>query len=332
MKNTNRILYALIPIGLLMGSCASTQQTAGLNDGVYFTPSSKPVSMASVVTPEPAPASSSDDYYDAKTSEQLGANQDYYDMTYNDPYYYNYGRFGFNQGLSPDWNSVGSGMGMGIGMGMGMGMGYGFGSGFGNGFGSSFGYGSGFGGMYGNPYGGFNNPWGPGYGHYNPWNSGAYGYGGYGGYYGGSGYYGPYGNYGSGYVPVTYGDAPRNVVVNHRPSIGSGSRVSTGPGTRPNTRNLIGLGSGYRTEGGRTTNGTYRSTGLDPARDQRINDNQHIQGTRTTPNKTTERRSSFEQRGTFDNGGSRSSPSIGGGGGGTRGGGGGGSFSTPTRR
>lgn len=243
-------------------------------------------------------------------------------MTYNDPYYYNYGRFGFNQGISSGWNSMGMGMGIGIG--------------YGSGFGSSFGYGSGFGGMYGNPYSGFNNnPWGPGYGYYNPWNSGAYGYGGYGGYgsyYGGSGYYGPYGGYGSGYVPVTYGDAPRTTVVNHRPSIGSGSgsRSSIEPGTRTNTRNMIGLGSGYRPEGGRTTNEIYRSSGLDPARDRRLNHDQRIDGTRATPNRSTERRPSFEQRGTFDNGGTRSSPSNGGGGG-TRGGGGG-SISTPTRR
>ena len=324
MMNTNRILYALIPIGVLMGSCASTRDTAGSNDGVYFTPSSKPLAVATTAAPVPAPASATVDYYDAKTSQQLGANRDYYDMAYNDPYYYNYGRFGFNQGLSSGWNS----MGYGIGMGMGIGMGYG------SGFGSSFGYGSGFGGMYGNPYSGFNNSlWGPGYGYYNPWNNGGFGYGGYGGYgsyYGGSGYYGPYGGYGSGYVPVTYGDVPRNTVVNHRPSIGSGSRSSIEPGTRAGTRNLIGLGSGYRTEGVRAMPGTQRSTGLDPAREQRFNHDQRMDGTRTSPSRNTEHRPSFEQRGTFDNGGVRSSPSIGGGGGGTRGGGG--SFSTPTRR
>jgi len=320
MKKMNQILYALIPIGLLMGSCATTRDTAGLNDGVYFTPSSQPIAVATTATSEQAPTGSSDDYYDSKTSQELGANQDYYDMTYNDPYYYNYGRFGFNQGLNSGWNSMGSGIGMG--------MGYGFGS--------SFGYGNGFGGVYGNPYGGFNNPWGPGYGYYNPWNSGGYGYGGYGGYgnyYGGSGYYGPYGNYGSGYVPVTYGDAPRTTVVNHRPSIGAGSRSSMDAGTRTNTRNLIGLGFGYRNEGVRSTNGTYRNTGLDPARDQRYNHNERINGTRPAPNRTNGTRSTFEQRGTFDNGGSRSSPSIGGGGGGgTRGSGGGGSISSPTRR
>ncbi len=305
MKTTIQQFLALIPIGLLMGSCASTQRTATVNDDVYFMPSSAPAPvMASASALPPEQAAATDDYYDAKTSQQLGADRNYYDMTYNDPYYYNYGRFGFGTGLA-GWQSGWNGPGWGMGMGYGMGNMYGYG-----------GYGQN---MYSPYYGGFNSPYnnfyGSGYG-YNSFYGGGYGYG---------NYYSPYGNYGSGYVPVSYGDY-RSTATYHRPSMGSGAGTRSSMGsTRPDTRNLIGLAPNYNTRSqwnGSTKQGSSRNTGLDPAREQRYNDGKRRSGTRS--NHGIEGSPSTRPSNNGGSlGGTRSSPSIGGGGG-TR--------STPPRR
>ncbi|MBK7083589.1 MAG: hypothetical protein IPH53_02520 [Flavobacteriales bacterium] len=101
---------------------------------------------------EPEPTTKQDDYYNEEEGKRYADPRSYYDMTYNDPYYYNYGRFGF-------------GMGMGS---------------YGSGFGMNYGYGnSGYGG-WNDPY--WNNSWQSGYGAwgYNGWNNGFGGYGGYG--------------------------------------------------------------------------------------------------------------------------------------------------------
>jgi hypothetical protein len=69
-------------------------------------------------------------YYDPAESQRANsAYRDYYDMAYNDPYYYNYGRFGFGSGISSFGPSYGMGLSYGwptsfgsmsVGYGMGM--------------------------------------------------------------------------------------------------------------------------------------------------------------------------------------------------------------------
>ncbi len=221
----------LAPMLLLLASCASLQDTALSGDDVYDVPDRTAVAVSTGPEEQPvAPAAHAEDYYDAAEARSASTYRDYYDLTYNDPYYYNYGRFGFGTGIGS------------YGPGWGMGLSYGWPTSFG-----SMGIGYGFSpGMYGyDPY--WNNSWMSGYGYlpyhgYDPF--GYYGYGQYGYGYGGYGMgYGPYqgpwgGCYGC-YEPISYGSA----VYSHRPSMSSshGSSPSISPTPRMAARNPAGL-------------------------------------------------------------------------------------------
>jgi hypothetical protein len=251
MRKILRTTIMLLIPGTFLASCGSMQQTTQVRDDVYFMPSSAPPPAATASRQAPAGDEQipMDDYYDPGTSSQFNDHRNYYDMAYNDPYYYNYGRFGFNAGMGmgmgmgmmgwqSGWGGPGWGMGMGWGMGPSMGMGWGMG-----------GMGMGMGGMgmgWGNPWSpwhqpwGWNSPWGwnrpMGFSPWG-WNDPFYGYG-----YGN--YHGPYGNCFSCYSPVVIGAS--NTVVGHRPSLTGGSAGNTGQGgadlrPRMNVRNPVGL-------------------------------------------------------------------------------------------
>jgi hypothetical protein len=145
---------------------------------------------------EPSAPSAEQDYYDPEVARSTPY-RDYYDLAYNDPYYYNYGRFGFGA-------SVGS-----FGPGMGMGLSYGW-----PGYYDPFNYGMGFG-------------YSPFYSYYP---SGYYPYGvpGYVIYDQGYGpYQGPYGGCVNCYEPIGYS------VYGHRGSMasvgGAGSTTTNTP-------------------------------------------------------------------------------------------------------
>ncbi len=218
------------------------QQAAQVRDDVYFLPSQAPPPVAVVEeTPAEEPAKPADDYYDAGSAAQANGTGNYYDMAYNDPYYYNYGRFGFGSGMGwqTGWNGPGWGMGMGWGSGMGWStsLSFGWGSPYYGGYG---GWGSPYGGYgyggWGNPYYGGYSPWGWN----DPWNS--YGYG---------NYYGPCGNCYGCYSPIIVGGSSSGVVVGHRPSVnGSGMATAGTVGqARASFRDPVGLNptleSGY---------------------------------------------------------------------------------------
>ncbi|MBP8822111.1 MAG: hypothetical protein KBH07_00540 [Flavobacteriales bacterium] len=214
----------LAPLLLLIASCGTLRETALSIDDVYDIPDRE--AMAATPAPgQPAPAApaNDDDYYDAHEARSAASSRDYYDVTYNDPYYYNYGRFGFGTGLGnpgPGW---------------GMGLSYGWPTSFGS---MSLGYGSG---MYGyDPY--WSNSWMSGYG-YNPY--GYYGYGQYGYGYGGYGtgygpYQGPWGGCYGCYEPIGYG----HVVYAHRPSMSTGGSSAASAVPRMSARNPVSLLSG----------------------------------------------------------------------------------------
>lgn len=311
---------------LLLASCATMQPTADVRDDVYFLPSMAPVvaSVAPAYVPqdEVPMEQPTDDYYDANTSKQLGDDRSYYDMTYNDPYYYNYGRFGFGTGLAgyqTGWNGPGWGTGMGMGMGYGS-MGCGSGNAWGNGYGSTMGWGSGWNNNYSNPW---NNPYST-FGSCDPYFPGynnGYGYnGGYG--YGYGNYQGPYGSCYSCYTPVIVGGTS-NVVVAHRPSMGSGGGLRTSPGTSRSTlRDPIRLAPSAA-DMQRACIMERSNTGLDRSREQRLNDPYRratVQPNPSTPRRSPDTRS--PERTTAPgrtNDGGRTSPSrLGGGEGGTR--------------
>jgi len=207
-----------------------------VRDDVYHTPSSAPPLASSKKTKaqEAEKPAAVDDYYDPGTAQRYAAPRSYYDMAYNDPHYYNYGRFGFG---------MGSGMGMGMGMPTGMGM-MGWQSGWnGPGWGMGMGYGWG-GGMgwndpwmrmnhgWGNPWGmGMHNRWG------SPWMNSPWGWDPYFGGWGGFGnYWGPMGNCFSCYNPPFGVGVPRNpTVFQHRTPFGGGVR----PGSRDPGRSLL---------------------------------------------------------------------------------------------
>ena len=232
MSTSRYIIPAYFTLALFAASCATMQPTAGVQDDIYYMPSDAPLANAGPENDPPAKTGSgtqersevrSDDYYDPETAKNFD-DRNYYDMAYNDPYYYNYGRFGFGGGMGMStmgWQSGWNGPGWG------MGMGYGYGYPMGSGWSMSLGYG------YGS---GFHDPW---YGGYNPY-GGYWGrpmgyspYGFYDPYYGGYGagnYYGPYGNCYACYTPVVVGGSS-GVVVGHRPSIGSGSNNNAGSNT-----------------------------------------------------------------------------------------------------
>jgi hypothetical protein len=233
MKKHTQQWSVLTVMGLLLASCGSMQPVSQVRDDIYFMPSEAPMTASVTPTsPEPHELNAAEDYFDESTSEQLGTSRSYYDMAYNDPHYYNYGRFGFGSGMGM------GGMGMG-GMGMG-GMGMGFMSGWngpGWGMGMGYGWGTGMGNMgWGSPYGWYD-PWDP-WNRWDPWNpfnrwnqwdrwNRPWGFGTT--HYGMGNYWGPFGNCMTCYAPVVIGGSS-NTYFGHRSSLGSGSNSSTGGG------------------------------------------------------------------------------------------------------
>lgn len=286
----------LFPTLLLLSACGSLRDTTAYSDDVYDVPDRQAMAAKAAAEQPAQQQGSSDDYYNPSESRNANsADRDYYDMTYNDPYYYNYGRFGFGTGIGSYGPSYG------------MGMSYGWPTSFGS---MSIGYGTGYGGGYGyNPY------WGNsamnGYG-YDPY--GYYGYGNYGSGYGGYGSgYGPYqspwgGCYGC-YEPTGYG----NVVYSHRPSMTSGSYSTTAPSAPRMMRNPAGLLDTAPTRSQSYNN--ERSTNTRPGRIV----------TPRTNSRTIERQPESRPSRTWDSGGS--SPSRSGGGSN-----GGGTISSPRPR
>lgn len=342
MMTLQRKFFFLLP-AVLLAACSSTRSTTGVADDVYFNPSKAPVvaaaprSTAAEPVPAPAQVQAQDDYYDANTSETLNS-RGYYDMTYNDPYYYNYGRFGFNtapMGWQTGWNSPGWGGGMGMGMGWGNNMGWG------NGWNLSMGYGYGYGsGVYSGwsrPLWGYD-PWG--WNSPRGWNNWGNSWGGYGGGYGyGGGFYGPWGSCYSCYTPISYGDGWSNTVVAPRSGVGSnGGTAGIGGGVRrrpvrnpaglspvPNDRSVV---TGNRaTEVDRTRTMPATTPRTDPGRDRNVAP-QRDRGTRDVrPDRSIERSTPSRSPGFGDGGGGgRTSPSR------DTGGGGGGNRTSPGRR
>lgn len=213
-------------MNLLFGSCASTQQVGQVRDDVYYLPSAAPPVAIVEEPPIEEPQNPADDYYDPNASSEYSGSSEFYDMTYNDPYYYNYGRFGFNASMG--WQSGWSGPGWGMGMG--------WGSGYNPWYSINFGWGSPYYPGWGYPY--YGSPWG--------WNDPWYGYG-----YGG--YYGPYGPCYCCYTPIIIGGSS-GVVYGHRPSVNGGGMASTnvaGNGeVRASFRDPVGLNPGIMQRGG----------------------------------------------------------------------------------
>lgn len=249
-----------IPLVLLATACGSTQTVTKVHDDVYDIPDRKAIVAARAAADraaaeQRAAQARNEDYYDdgvAGTERQQRAGSartwDYYDAAYNDPYWYNSGRFGFGMGLSP----MGMMSGVGFNQGWGMPMGYGMGMGYGIGYGM---------GMYA-PFG---SPWMGGYGGFHdPWRYGGYGMGMYGGgmygmyggmyspYYGMGGfgpYRGPYGNCVNCYEPVGYS---RNTVVAPRTSLtGSNSGRRPAANAYRNPAGLVDPRAGVRSGGAR---------------------------------------------------------------------------------
>lgn len=327
---------AALLVASLLASCSMTQPVAQRDDDVYYMPSQARPKAVAAEQPEPAAvAPATDDYYDSGTSQELGTNQNYYDMAYNDPYYYNYGRFGFNSapmGWQTGWNGPGWGMGYGSGWGTGIGFGSGY---FGSGWNMSVGYGWGYGtGVYsgwwrpnyslGFGYG-WGSPWGNGYSPF-AWYNDPYYYG-YGGY-GWGNYWGPFGRCGY-YYPVSVG----NVVVAHRGGLTHVGANGTNDLRQPRmaVRNPVSLqpAVSHRSVSD-ASRGTLRqparSTGQPTYRPGTVNREPVRQQPVITrsPGQDRPSRGTFESRPSFDRGGGGSMPS--------RGGGGGGGGSAPMRR
>ena len=188
------IHWTLVAAIGLLGSCASTAPTASVRDDVYARPDRE--FMAAIPSSGPE-----DDYYDPGAAKEM-TEKSYYDVAYNDPYYYNYGRFGFGSSVG----AVGPAYGYGDPFGpYGSMYGYGsFGTGYGWGSGWSMGIGIGFGSPMYDPYWGYNG-FGP---YYGPWGGSCYGC----------------------YSPIVY-CLPSNTVVQHRPSLSSGNMGSGGSST-----------------------------------------------------------------------------------------------------
>lgn len=201
----------IIILGMLLPACSTLRDTASTTDDVYDIPDRAAMASArAAAVPAADTPRATDDYYDPAESQRAATSRDYYDLTYNDPYYYNYGRFGFGTGIGAFGPSYG------------MGLSYGWPTSFGS---MHMSFGTGYG-MYGyNPYWG--NSWMSGYGYwpsygYDPY--GYYGYGNYGPGWGGYGmgygpYYGPWGQCYGCYEPISY----NNVAYRHRPSVSSGA-------------------------------------------------------------------------------------------------------------
>lgn len=224
-----RTTIPLLGLALMASSCGSMQPTAQVRDDVYDIPDRRPVLAAA---PGQAPMSGMDDYYDPSDSGAYDLarfeDRDYHDITYNDPAWYNQGRFGFNVGVGM-WGPT-----MGMGMGYGMPMGY-----------DPFWGGSAWGNpAWGNPYWG--NSWMSGYGAwgypYNGWNMGmGMGWGQPFGPWGGMGWGNPYNPWGGLYpfgppCCVGCGGWGSNTVVSHRPSWTGGGAGAGNPVMNPTPR------------------------------------------------------------------------------------------------
>lgn len=224
-----KLLFRIAMAALLLASCSSSQPLAQRDDDVYFMPSTAPPAKKAPANPlaaeERAPAPE-DDYYDSGTSQDLSTNRGFYDMAYNEPHYFNYGRFGFGMGLGmmgwqSGWNGPGWGMGFGWGndpwmnMSMGWGQPWGFSRPWG--WNDPWAWNRPLG--WGNPW---NDPWGMGYG---------YGFG---------SYWGPMGPC-LWYMPV--GVSTSTTYVGHRPTMGTSISGGDGAVRQPRmaTRNPIGL-------------------------------------------------------------------------------------------
>jgi hypothetical protein len=245
MKKQLHMLYVTIITAVVLMSCTATQPTTQVHDDVYYSPTQR--NSGAVASTRPFDDSvAQDDYYDVSQAQGMQGERDYYDVAYNDPYYYNYDRFGFDTGLGMGGIGMGmGGMGMGIGMGNmgwgGMGMGR-CGMGMGNmGWGGmgmgSMGWGSmGWGGMgmgnmgWGGMGMGWNDPWmwnspgmwnGPGMWN-TPWMMNNCGGG-----WGMGNYWGPMGNCSNCYSPIVIGGSS-NTYIGQRPSMGSGRATSGG--------------------------------------------------------------------------------------------------------
>ncbi len=204
------MLAAPVLGGALLSSCTSTREGVVVRDDVYYTPGDAPVAATAPPPSEATPEASvpADDYYSPEVAaETRSGSSGYYDMTYNDPYYYNYDRFGFN----PTWNMY-AGWGMGTWGGM-NGWSIGMSTGWGRpGWGSPWGWNRPWG-M--SPWGW--DPWGSPWGWNSPWNAGwGMGYG---------PYYGPWGACMTCYCPMVIG-AGSGAYYGPRPGLG-------GSGVRP---------------------------------------------------------------------------------------------------
>ena len=296
-----------LPFVVLLAACGTMRETTQVRDDVYDI--ADRTAVASVSGSEQVePAKQDDPYYDPQEAKNY-SQRNYYDMTYNDPYYYNSGRFGFGSSYN---------------------MGYG-------------GCGGGYGTMY-DPY--YTNSHISGYGAWNSYqyNSLGYNYGGCGcstyyvpsyGSYVASPYQGSWGGCYSCYTPVNYGSS--TVIVAHRPSMSgggisggsSGGSGSSGAGPRMMYRNPVSLvapamhGSSPSyfgtTNTARDVRPAYHGVQADP--------NSVIRTTgRTSPTHNVAG-SGSRSGGSFGGNGSRDSGSSGGGGGsrsgGSSGGGGG---------
>lgn len=280
----------------LLSACGSLQETTAVRDDVYDIPDRQATAVA-VPDQQSTDGRTNDAYYDPAESRRSGAfDRGYYDLAYNDPYYYNYGRFGFGTGIGS------------FGPGFGLGLSYGWPTSFGS---MSLGYGYGSG-LYGyNPY--WANSWMSGYGYgYDPF--GYYGYGNYGYGWGGYGmgygpYQGPWGGCYNCYEPWGYG----NTVYTHRPSMTDGSSSMSGATNAPR---LMRNPAGLLPEAPSNRNSTFdgiRPTGTRPVG----NDRPVRQQNRLSPAPSDRATESRPARG-FDFGGSSPSRSGGDTGGGGR--------------
>jgi hypothetical protein len=238
---------AFLPlIALVAAGCGSMQPTTLVRDDVYDIPDRSVVAAAPAASEATGePSGFVEDYYNPADSGlyDLGTSNErsYNDITYNDPQWYNQGRFSFGVGVS-SWGSS-----------YGMGMSYGY-----PGFYDPF-----WGNSYMSGYGAWGYPgfggWGMSMGMYY---GGFYPYGGYPPYYGG--YY-PYG----GYCPscyACYGGFSQPTIA-HRPSLSSGGGSQPGGLVVPRQYQPNSLSRSRPTQLGgvrdvtRTVTGGQRATG-----------------------------------------------------------------------
>ncbi len=337
MNHPLRLIPMMLIPGLFLASCGSMAPSTAVRDDVYYMPSTAPpvASTRSQAGAEPSGTRSDvqEDYYDPGTAEQFDDRRTYYDMAYNDPYYYNYGRFGFgaNMGMGmgmggwqTGWAGPGWGMGWGMGPSMGMGMGWGMGpSWVGMGMYDHWNLPLGW-----NPSWGWNRPigmgWNSPYGWHDPY-MGGYGYG---------NYFGPGGSCFSCYTPVVIGGgSPSNTIVGHRPSMSGSGAGNTGSGGNVQPRMIVrdpvglnrdqlGTGRSSLPSGTRPARGVDRTPQPALGRDRSSSPQRQVipRGSRTEPSRGFDRGGSIDRGGAggFDRGGSSpgggGSRSIGGGG------------------